>query len=147
MSEEKQSRVIQIFDLLTPPTRMSRKELAIALGLTDSDKDLQMVSYSLNTMSKNGIVETIDGKWGRVPGAELTQRMSSAPRAPGVPSLDKKVHRGETLMSELIDWWTEVKPLLITPAEKQELEDLRAYRDSMEQQIRNLSPPKLRRKT
>lgn len=150
-SEEGKSRTTQVFELLAPPTRLTRREIAGQLGLNpDIPKDLQIVSYTLGSLAKHKIVETIDGKWGRMPGAELTQRMtktSGGSRAPGVPSFEKKIQQGETLMNELIKWWVEVKPLIITPAEKQELEDLRAYRDSMEEQIRNLAPPKMRRKT
>lgn len=130
----------EIYDSIPDGEYISRKSIMEKTGHTGS-----VVSYYLAKLAKlNLITGGARAGWRRAPGAVYT-RYKPTPRLI-VNSANKIMVRLEEIATSLLELIEQIKPLMISPPERQEFDELRAYRAKIEEQLANMVPPKFRRK-
>ena len=133
----------EIFDAIPDGEDISRRSIMENTGHTGS-----VVSYYLPKLAKLNLV-TGGGRagWRRVPGAVYTPyKGRQGPRTSPLISANKIMVRLEEIATSLLELIEQIKPLMISPPERQEFDELRAYRAKLEEQLANMAPPKFRRK-
>ena len=135
----------EIYDSIPDGEYISRKSIMEKTGHTGS-----VVSYYLTKLAKlNLITGGARAGWRRVPGAVYTPyKRKLSPRASSstVNSANKIMVRLEEIATSLLELIEQIKPLMISPHERQEFDELRAYRAKIEEQLANMVLPKFRRK-
>ena len=123
---------------------LTRREISDRIQMT-----VNQVSNGLFALGKKRKVLNVEGRWTRAkdatpPDAKGASRVS---RSSSLGSIEKYMARGDAIMTSLLEWKEEGRSMMVTPQERQELIELRDYRDKMDEQLRNLAPPKMRRKS